>query len=118
VAAKWLEHSQEGKSLRHVDSTRRRLRDNILPNLGARPIVEIEVVMVKTIEERGARDTSAPHTSERHTRLVFSEILPPHARRNELWISDPQEFYDSAKTSSAAASTSPMIERTSSSVDL
>jgi hypothetical protein len=60
VAGKWMEHWQHGKSLRHVDSTRRRLAVNILPSLGARPIAEIEapelVAMVKNIEQRGARD--------------------------------------------------------------
>ena len=31
VAAKWVEHWQDGKSPRHVDSTRRRIASNILP---------------------------------------------------------------------------------------
>jgi hypothetical protein len=56
VSARWLEHWQHGKSLRHVDSTRRRLAANILPSLGERPIAEIEapelVAMVKAIESR------------------------------------------------------------------
>jgi integrase len=60
VATKWLEHWQEGKSIRHVDSTRRRLAANIFPSLGARPIAEIEApeiaAMVRLIESRGARD--------------------------------------------------------------
>ena len=34
VAAQWLEHGKDDKSLRHVDSTRRRLASNILPTLG------------------------------------------------------------------------------------
>ena len=56
VAALWLEHWREGKSLRHVEGTRRRLEANILPQLGARPIAEIEapelVTIVKAIESR------------------------------------------------------------------
>jgi integrase len=60
IAAEWLEHWQGGKSLRHVDSTRRRLNSNILPSLGALQITEIEapdiVAMIKAIEARGARD--------------------------------------------------------------
>jgi hypothetical protein len=60
IAAVWLEHWQDGKSPRHVDSTRTRLNSNILPNLGALQITEIDasdlVAMVRTIEARGARD--------------------------------------------------------------
>ena len=41
VARLWLDHWREGKSLRHVDSTRRRLESNILPVLGVRPVAEI-----------------------------------------------------------------------------
>ena len=32
IAAEWLEHWRDGKSPRHVDSTRRRLDSNILPS--------------------------------------------------------------------------------------
>jgi integrase len=60
IAAEWLEHWQDGKRPRHVDSTRRRLDSNILPSLGALQISEIDapdvVAMVRTIEARGARD--------------------------------------------------------------
>ncbi len=62
VTEKWLQHWQEGKSPRHVDSTRRRIAANILPALGGRQISEIEapelVTMVKEIENRGARDVA------------------------------------------------------------
>ena len=60
VTALWLEHWQEGKSPRHVDSVRRRMKADILPLLGARPIAEIEapelVALANAIQERGARD--------------------------------------------------------------
>jgi integrase len=60
VAAKWLDHWQVGKSPRHVAYVRRRMSADILPELGARPIAEIEapelVIMVKKIEDRGAGD--------------------------------------------------------------
>ena len=60
VTARWLEHWQEGKSPRHVDSVRRRMKADILPLLGARPIAEIEapelVALANAIQERGARD--------------------------------------------------------------
>jgi integrase len=60
IADLWLEHWSPGKSLRHVDTTRRRLDANVFPQLGSRPIAEIEVPelvrMAKTIEKRGASD--------------------------------------------------------------
>lgn len=60
VAAKWLEHWRHGKSTRYVDSTSRRLDTNILLFLGDKLVTEITaphlVNMVKTIQDRGARD--------------------------------------------------------------
>jgi integrase len=60
IAAKWLEHWQDGKSPRHVDSTWRRLDSNILPSLGTLQITDIQapdvVAMVRVIDARGARD--------------------------------------------------------------
>jgi integrase len=60
VAALFLDHWQEGKSARHVDSVRRRVAADILPTLGPRPIEAIEapevVAMIKAIEHRGAHD--------------------------------------------------------------
>ncbi len=60
VAGLWLEHWRVGKSVRHADTTRRRMEKNIFPVLGARPIAEIEapelVAMVKAIEARGVGD--------------------------------------------------------------
>jgi hypothetical protein len=60
ITTQWLEHWQEGKSPRHVDSVRRRMASDILPCLGARPIAEIEapelVAMANAIQDRGARD--------------------------------------------------------------
>ncbi len=42
LADRWLEHWQQGKSSRHVDSVRRRIAADILPRLGHRPIAEID----------------------------------------------------------------------------
>ncbi len=56
----WLEHWQDGKSLRHVDYVKRRIKADILPCLGEFPITKIGasdvVAMAKKIEQRGARD--------------------------------------------------------------
>jgi integrase len=60
VAGLWLDHWKVDKSQQHVDSTRRRLIANVYPELGARPIAEIEppelVAMVRAIEGRGVGD--------------------------------------------------------------
>jgi integrase len=60
VAAAWLEHWQDGKSPRHVEYVKRRLKADVYPALGTRPISEIEaaelVAMAKAIQARGARD--------------------------------------------------------------
>src|ERR1035441_7085531 len=60
ITTQWLEHWQEGKSPRHVDTLRRRMASDILPCLGARPIAGIEapelVAMANAIQDRGARD--------------------------------------------------------------
>jgi integrase len=85
VSARWLEHWQHGKSLRHVDSTRRRLAANILPSLGERPIAEIEapelVAMVKAIESRGARDI-AKRALETTGQIFRYGIAHGYAKRN------------------------------------
>jgi integrase len=56
----WLKHWQGNKSARHSETTRNRLKGNVYPVLGERPIAEIEpmelVQLAKAIEERGASD--------------------------------------------------------------
>jgi integrase len=103
VAAQWLEHWQEGKCPRHVDSVRRRMAADILPCLGERPVAEIEapemVALAKAIEKRGARDiaeraletagqvfryTIAHGLAERNpaTQIRPRDILKPNRRVN------------------------------------
>ena len=81
VTAQWLEHWQEGKSPRHVDSVRRRMAADILPRLGARPIAEIEapelVAMANAIQDRGARDIA-----KRALETVGQVFRPP---QQNLW---------------------------------
>lgn len=87
VAAGWLEHWAYGKSPRHVDSVRRRLATDILPCLGARPITEIEapelVVMIKTIEDRGAHDI-AKRARETTGQIFRYAIAQGYSRRNPV----------------------------------
>jgi integrase len=85
IAALWMEHWKEDKSLRHVDSTRRRLDANILPTLGALQIGDIQapdvVAMVRTVEARGARDL-AKRALETTGQIFRYAIAHGHATRN------------------------------------
>jgi integrase len=60
IAERWLEHWRGNKSARHAATTRNRLRTNVYPVLGNRPIGEIEpmelVRLTTGIESRGASD--------------------------------------------------------------
>jgi integrase len=60
IAELWLEHWKGNKSARHTATTRNRLKANVYPVLGDRPIAEAEplelVQLAKGIEARGASD--------------------------------------------------------------
>lgn len=60
IAELWLEHWHGDKSARHAAITQNRLKANVYPILGTRPIAEIEpmelVRLAKGIEQRGASD--------------------------------------------------------------
>jgi integrase len=60
IADLWLEHWRDNKSERHSATTRNRLKVNVYPVLGDRPVAEIEpmelVLLAKGIEARGASD--------------------------------------------------------------
>ena len=85
VATLWMEHWKEGKSLRHVDYTRRRLETNILPHLNALQIAEIQapdvVAMVRDVEARGARDV-AKRALETTGQIFRYAIAHGHTTRN------------------------------------
>jgi integrase len=85
IAGLWLEHWKAEKSPRHVDVIRRRMKADILPCLGTRPIGEIEapelVVIVKAIEERGAADL-AKRALENVGQIFRFAIAHGYAKRN------------------------------------
>jgi integrase len=85
IASLWMAHWRDGKSPRHVDYVDRRLKADILPCLGARPIAEIEapelVAMTQAIEQRGARDI-AKRALETTGQVFRYAIAHGHARRN------------------------------------
>lgn len=60
VAKLWLEHWRGNKSARHAATTENRLKGNVYPVLGLRPIADIEpmelVQLAKAIEARDAPD--------------------------------------------------------------
>ncbi len=60
VGELWLEHWKGNKCTRHSETTGNRLKGNVYPVLGDRPIAEIEpmdlVQLAKDIEARGASD--------------------------------------------------------------
>ena len=100
VAALWLEHWRDGKSARHADSVERRMKADILPCLGVRPIAEIEapelVSMVKAIEERGARDI-AKRALETTGQIFRYAIAHGYARRNPASEIRPNDILKSAR---------------------
>jgi integrase len=100
VAARWLEHWQDDKSPRHVDSTRRRLAANILPSLGALQTAVIEapdvVAMVRAVEARGARDV-AKRALETTGQIFRYAIAHGYAKRNPATEIRPRDILKASK---------------------
>jgi integrase len=105
VSELWLEHWQEGKSPRHVASTKRRMEMDILPMLGSRPVAEIEapelVAMTKAIEQRGARDI-AKRALETAGQVFCYAIAHGHARRNPATEIRPRDILKSVRKTNYA----------------
>jgi integrase len=105
VAARWLKHWSVGKSFRHVDYTDRRLKADVIPVLGERPIAEIQapelVRMVKAIEGRGARDIAerALQTVGQIFRYAIANGL---AQRNPAAEIRPRDILTSTRTKNYA----------------
>jgi integrase len=95
VANKWLQHWKGDKSMRHVDSTERRLASNILPALGVLPMDEVQapdiVMMVRTIEARGARDV-AKRALETTGQIFRYAIAHGYAKRNPAADIEPRDI--------------------------
>jgi integrase len=105
VAAQWLEHWKDDKSLRHVDSTQRRLASNILPSLGHLQMDEIEaphiVAMVRTIEARGARDV-AKRALETTGQIFRYAIAHGFGKRNPAKEIEPRDILKASVKSNYA----------------
>lgn len=85
VAGQWLEHWKIGKDANHVVVMERRLKANIFPSIGSRPIADIEapdlVVMVKAIEARGV-GTLARLALGATGQIFRYAVAHGHAKRN------------------------------------
>ena len=85
VALLWMEHWKVGKSLQHVDATRRRLEANVYPKIGGMPIETIEapdlVALVKSIEARGVGDL-AKRALETTGQIFRYGVAHGYVRRN------------------------------------
>jgi len=105
ITTQWLEHWQEGKSHRHVDSVRRRMASDILPCLGARPIAEIEapelVAMANAIQDRGARDI-AKRALETVGQVFRYGIAHGYAKRNPATEIRPSDILKSSQKTNYA----------------
>jgi integrase len=105
IAADWLEHWQDGKSPRHVEMTRRRLDSNVLPCLGALQITTIQaqdiVAMVRTIEDRGARDI-AKRAMETTGQIFRYAIAHGKATRNPAKDFRPSDVLKSSRKTNYA----------------
>lgn len=85
VAALWLDHWRVDKSSQHANATESRLRTNVFPVIGSRPISAIQprevVDMVKAIESRGAADL-AKRSMQTTGQIFRFAIAHGYAERN------------------------------------
>jgi integrase len=100
IASLWMEHWQDGKSSRHVDYVKRRMKADILPCLGTRPIADIEapelVAMTKAIEQRGARDI-AKRALETVGQVFRYSIAHGYSKRNPASEIRPSDILKSTR---------------------
>ncbi len=100
-ANRWLAHWRVDKSPRHVDIISRRLATNVLPALGALPILDITAVniasLVRGIAGRGALDvaTSAHQTVSQVFRYAIANDTTARVTRNPATDIKPSDIIQS-----------------------
>ena len=105
VALRWWEHWHGAKSARHADDVMRRLKADVFPAIGARPVTEIHahelVTMVQTISKRGALDIAkrALQTSGQVFRFAVAHGI---AQRNPASDIKPSDVLPSRKAGNYA----------------
>jgi integrase len=99
ITEQWLEHWKDGKTTRHVETTRRRLEANVLPTLGPLAVSEIEaphiVALVKAIEQRGARDI-AKRALETTAQIFRYAVALGYIQRNPAMEIRPSDILHAA----------------------
>jgi integrase len=94
VADRWFEHWKADKTKQHHETTMGRLKRNVIPAIGHRPISAIEpmelVAMAKAIEERGAADIArrALQTTKQIFRYAVAHGIIPRNTAAEIFPSD------------------------------
>ncbi len=100
IAEKWFENWGSGKSPRHVESTLRRLKSDVFPVIGKRPIGKIQapelVKLAKDIEERGAVDI-AKRALQTVGQVFRYAIAHGYAERNPAIEFNPGDVLKSAR---------------------
>jgi integrase len=97
----WLAHWRVDKSPRHVDIISRRLATNVLPVLGAMPILDITAVniasLMRGIARRGALDvaTSAHQTVSQVFRYAIANDTTARVTRNPATDIKPSDIIQS-----------------------
>ena len=105
VALLWWEQWRGAKSPRHADDVHRRLKADVFPAIGKRPVSEVQapelVAMVKTIAARGALDIAkrALQTSGQVFRYAIAHGL---AQRNPATDIKPADILASRKAGNYA----------------
>jgi integrase len=100
VALLWWEHWSVGKSPRHTDTVLRRLRGDVFPSIGSKPVTEIEapalVSLVKAIEGREAYDL-AKRALETVGQVFRYAVAHGYAKRNPAADIKPGDILKSVR---------------------
>lgn len=101
IAELWMGHWGADKCECHLSRTRRRLEKDIFPEIGARPISEVEspeiLALVKKIEARGAADV-ARRSLQTIGQIFRYAVANGHAKQNPAVNFKPADILKPRKT--------------------
>ena len=105
VAELWLAHWSPDKTSRHARTVKERIKANILPAIGSRPVSEIEapelVAMAQSIQARGANEV-AKRVLQTSGQIFRFAITHGHAKRNPAADFEPTDALKAYKTKNQA----------------
>ena len=105
VAELWLAHWGVNKSPKHIAGTARRLKANVYPHIGSRPMNMIEppdlVAMIKAIEARGVGDL-AKRALQTVGQVFRYGIAHGHCKRNPVADIKPSDVLKPVRRSNMA----------------